>query len=601
MKKNGNRNKEIALKSSFMGIRSGKYDSYYLLSLLFIISGLCLYNFDNHIFFFQENYTLFVFSGEYFHQFFVKPGGLLEYAGNFLAQGYYNAAYGALVLALLFTLLAIIFLKINKKIFTGQPFSLFFAVLPSCLLFLMQINFNWLIFNNIGLVLAALFFLFSISSEKRSRFLPVLISFPLFFYITGAYALIYLGMAIFYYVVNKKIIFPLILLIIAAITVVVFKNLLFLQSYNRLLIYPVPLKESFTAPFYLYLLYVFFMLYSVFIKTFGLIRIKDEYLKSLQTYGILAMFSLTIFIQSRLFDRKNTDFFKIEQSFVNQDWNGVIRLQETKQSSNLVAQYYYNIALSEKDILCDRMFFSRQDFGTKSIMIPWDSGININKIFRGVYFFYSIGLINEAHRWAFESMVVQGYRPENIRLLIKTDLINGHYAKAEKYIHVLMKTLHYRTVAKKYESMLYHPEKVQADPELGPKLKLQPKTDFPVRIKDPQANVLLLLQSNPENRKAFEYKLAWYMLEKNIKGITVEIKNMKEIGYTRIPRHIEEAALFSNGNLGLQTDLGGLIISAESSQRFSEYESSLMYMQSGKNKAIPVSFLTTYWYYLDRN
>lgn len=276
--------------------------------------------------------------------------------------------------------------------------------------------------------------------------------------------------------------------------------------------------------------------------------------------------------------------------------------QEKIQSPNIVAQYYYNTALSEKNLLCDRMFFSRQDFGTQAIMIPWNAGTNINKIFRGAYFFYTIGLINEAHRWAYESMVVQGFQPENTKLLIKTDLINGHYEMAERYINILRKTLHYRSWASKYGAMLYHPERVSSDPELGAKIKLQPRTDFPIRIKNPQTNINLMLTANPENRIAFEYKLAWYMLEKNLRGIIDEIKKMKGMGYTRLPRHIEEAAVFFNANIEPLTDLAGMKIDPETTQRFAQYESTMTLMQKNASGGIPEinnSARYTYWYYLD--
>ena len=182
-----------------------------------------------------------------------------------------------------------------------------------------------------------------------------------------------------------------------------------------------------------------------------------------------------------------------------QDWDGVIKTQETCQLSNLIAEYYYNLALAEKGLLCERMFFGRQDFRTRSLIIPWDSQAGINNIFRGVYFFYAIGMINEAHRWAFESMVMQGYRPENIKLLIKTNLINGHYKIAEKYINVLKKTWHYRKWAEKYESMLNNPESIKSNPELGEKIRIRPVADFSIRIKNPQTNIPALLMSNPDN------------------------------------------------------------------------------------------------------
>ena len=124
MKKSGKKKVISEQKPGHLKMRTGKYDTYLLFAVLFIFSGLYFYFFGKHIFFFQENSSLFVFSGEYFHQFSVKPGGLLVYAGNFLSQGFYNDLYGSLVLALVFTLLAVIFLNINKKLFTNRIYSI---------------------------------------------------------------------------------------------------------------------------------------------------------------------------------------------------------------------------------------------------------------------------------------------------------------------------------------------------------------------------------------------------------------------------------------------------------------------------------------------
>jgi hypothetical protein len=305
---------------------------------------------------------------------------------------------------------------------------------------------------------------------------------------------------------------------------------------------------------------------------------------------------------SKIYNQDVADLFKLEKMFFARDWNGVIKQQETYQSKNPVAQYYYNTALSESGMLCDRLFFAPQDYGTRSISIPWNSQINMNKMFRGVYFYYSIGLINEAHRWAFESMVIQGYRPENIKLLIKTDLINGHYKVAEKYITVLKKTLHYRNWVKKYEAMLENPELINSDPELGGKIKLKPQDDFIVRIRNPQKNITSLLQSNPGNKRAFEYKIAWLMLEKNIEGILNEIRRLTEMNYSKIPRHIEEAALLLKANIGPLPELNRLSISNETESRFSKYMSSTMYFDRAKSpggSGVQKELRNTFWYYLD--
>ncbi len=585
------------------GLRNGIFNFHFLLALLFVFSFLYFYFFGNYVFFYQENLSLFVFSGEYLLQFVLKPGGMLEYLGNFLGQFYFNFFYGSVILSTLFALIAIVFLKISKRLFSNRSCLFPFAILPSCLLILMQTNFNYQVHNNIGFLLVALYFLFSISSDRTATRILALVIFPLFFYLVGAYAWIYLGVCFTYYLINRKVAYPIVLLIIAALSLLLFNSVLFLQPIDELVRYPMPSQDYFKNPVLLYILYGFIVLYPSLLKAISWLKIKEDYSSIISVYSVLLIFSLTIFFQSRLYSPDTADLFKVEKLLFDQDWDGIIKYQETSQSANRVAQYYYNIALSEKGISCDRMFHSRQDYGTKTIMIPWDSQVSINKIFRGVYFFYTIGLINEAHRWAFESMVIQGFRPENIKLLIKTDLISGHYQVAEKYIDVLKKTIHYRSWARKYEGMLYHPELIVADPELGEKIKLQPKEDFPTRIKNPQTNILLLLESNPNNKKAFEYKLAWFLLEKNVVGIMGEIRKLKGMGYTRIPMHIEEAALFSYANTGSIPDLGGLKISKETESNYSKYETSQIF--NGNNKSsgsmgINNNMRSTYWYYLDR-
>ena len=159
---------------------SWKGDKFIFLSLIFILSGVYFLLFANHIFFYQENRILFVFSSEYLCRFISKPGGLLEYAGNFITQGYFNNIYGSAVQALLFTAVAAVFLKINNRISPGRSFSLLFASLVSCSLFLMQTNINYRIHNNLGFLLAGIYFLISIySGQKVSRIL-VPVMFPFF-------------------------------------------------------------------------------------------------------------------------------------------------------------------------------------------------------------------------------------------------------------------------------------------------------------------------------------------------------------------------------------------------------------------------------------
>ena len=579
-------------------LRSGKYNRYFFLLLLFVISALYFIIFGSHIFYYQENQSLFIYSWDYFREFAVRPGGLLEYAGNFIAQGYYNPVTGSLILSSLITIPASVFLRIGRKIVPEVPLRIPYAVLPSCVLMLFSTDFNFHIVNNLGFLAVSACFLLLIDPAKKIKVFPFLVLFPLFYYVAGAFVWIIAGMYVVYCLINRNIIVPLFVLIIAIVTVVVFKNILFLQPLDEILSGPLPSKELFRHPFLLFILYGLFVLSPLILKSTSLLKINKTNAVTLSTYSGLLIFAVTIFGLSRLYNPEFENFFRLEKMFCRREWGEVIKFQEKIGMKNLIAQYYYNISLAEKDLLCDRMFNSNQDYGTNSIMLQWDSKVNINQIFRGAYFFYTIGLINEAHRWAYESMVVQGFRPENLKMLIKTELISRHYKMAGKYINILKKTMNYRDLAKKYEKMAGNPELIEADPELGGKRKLLPVKDFIVKLKNQQENVLLLLQANPGNRQAFEYMMAWFMLERNVDNVCNEIQKMKGMGYTRLPRHIEEAAVWYSSYSGRLPDLGGLKISDETIKRFAEYRRAASQTDPGKGNIKKISG-NTFWYYLE--
>lgn len=578
------------------------FGGYILPFLIFTLSIIYFYIFSSHIFYYQENLSLFVFSGEYLAQFTCKPGGLLVYAGNFLTQFYFSPFAGSLILATVFALFAMTYFRISEKLGAAKPFSLLFAAFASCVLILIQTNINYLIYNTLGFLFAGLFFLYSVSFDKKLYGIPVLIMFPLFFYISGGFAWVFLGMYLIKNLLNKKVVYSISAMIIAALTLLLFKKMVFLQPWSDLIYFPLLLKGFFNNPLILWFLYLFFVLYPALIILSGRVSLKREQIRTYSLSFIFIPAIITISILAWKYDKRLTDLFRLEEHFLSGRWDEVIREQEKSQSANPVAQYYYNIALSERGALCDRLFFGPQDYGPKSIAIPWNSQIPMIKMFRGVYFYYSIGLINEAHRWAFESMVDQGYRPENIKLLVKTDLINGHYKVAEKYIEILKRTLHYRRLALKFEAIANNPELISDDPELKEKIVLKPKDDFIVRIRDPKTNISLLLESVPGNRKAFEYEMAWQMLDKNLKGMITTLEKLPEMNYQRIPRHIEEAILFIESNIGPVPVLKEQKISDEEKSRFSAYLTA--HMKGGEAKSlrysdIPNDLRNTLWFYLE--
>ena len=579
---------------------NGNREVYYLLAFFFIITFgyFCLVG--NYILFFQETQSLFIFSGEYLHQHLLKPGALLEYAAKFLTQFYPGKFSGSLILSVILALPGIILYIINKRLIPGTSFSLLFLLIPSCLMLLMQANYYHLMEYNLGFLLILFYYLFSVSSGKKYHRSLVLILFSLFYYLAGAYVMIFAGMYIIHNLFlekgKQKYVYSFLLLIIAAISFLIFWKILFLQPVEQFILFPLPLLENAAYKVTFFILTGYIVFYPLICRI--TIRLKQSRLNTrfYSFISIIIVFAIVIFLLFKIYNPQTARVVELQRLIFAEKWDEAIRFQEEKPSRNLIGQYFYNIALSETDQLCDRLFFGSQDFGTGSLVLPWgDEHLN-----RGAYFYYSIGLINEAHRWAYEEMVVYGYRPQNIKLLAKTSLINGDYRMARKYINILKRTIYYRAWAKKFEEMADNPDIIKTHPELGAKLKVLPKDNFFIQFNEPQNNLPLLLEAQPDNRKAFEYYLAGLLMTKNVEVAVNNIKKMKETGYTRIPRHLEEAALIYYNSTKVFPDLGGLTISNETQARFDQYLAA--YIGARQNPSLlkqkmQVNFSNTFWYY----
>lgn len=574
-------------------------DVYLLLGLFFI--GVFGYFFfiANYILYFQETQSLFVFSREYLQNYLLKPGGLLEYAARFLTQFYADRFSGSLILSVILTSPGILLFFINKQLIPGISLSFLLLLVPSCLMLLMQANYYHMMEYNLGFVMILLCYLCFLLSGRKNRIL-ILILFPLFYYTTGAYSMIFVVLYIFHNLIYKKgiqkYVSPALLLIIAAITFIISWKILFVQPVQQLILFPLPLLENNAYKTIFFILAWFIVFYPVICSM--AIRLKVSRFNTIfySFSSTIIVCAATIVVLFKIYNPQTARVVELERLIFAEKWDEAIRLQEKKPSRNLIGEYFYNIALSETDQLCDRLFYGPQDFLAGSLVLPWGD-VHLN---RGAYFYYTIGLINESHRWAYEEMVVYGYRPQNIEMLAKTSLINGDFAMAGKYLNILRKTIYYRKWAMEFEKIADNHDLILIHPDIGAKLKLLPKNDFFIQFNEPQNNLPLILEGQPDNRRAIEYYLAGLLLTKKVELAVNNIKKLKDSGYTHIPRHLEEAVLMYYNSTKVLPDLGGLTVSAETQLRFDHYFAS--YIEARRNPSsmkekMQAEFGNTFWFY----
>jgi Family of unknown function (DUF6057) len=112
----------------------------------------------------------------------------------------------------------------------------------------------------------------------------------------------------------------------------------------------------------------------------------------------------------------------------------------------------------------------------------------------------------------------------------------------------------------------------------------------------------MILSTDSLNKKAFEYKIAFLLLKKNFKAIAKELPKFERFGFTRLPIHVEEAAIaLSISNKGRLPEMGNLQISKTTEQKWNQYLSVLQQYNNNVKSAEPAlkrRFGDTFWYYV---
>lgn len=550
---------------------------------------------------FQKEQYLFVYSFEYLRDFFQRPGGLLELSGKFLTQFYAVPLTGSLLIAASIILPGIMLAIISRTLHYTTKTSLILPIIASCLLFLLQTHYYHMIEYNLGYFSVLLIFHHSIKFTIKGRHWMILILFPLFCYVSGgAFALIYLCLYLIYLMVydigiRRFIYYPL-LLLVAAATFLAFKTFLFLLPTDKLLLNPAPLPDDKFQKAVFFIFTSFIIIYPILTKAvhapFFIKRLNSVLFASVSAAIIIL---ITALIACRVFSTQTSRVVNIEQFAFDGKWNDLISYQEKHPSENLIGQYFYNVALAETGQLCERLFQGRQDFRETSLTLPWSD----DYMSWGAYFFYSAGLMNEAHRWAYEEMVVYNCRPHNLLMMAKTDLISGNYRMASKYIDILRKTLYYRKVAAEYEKCIKDTSLIASNAELAAKRKILPKKNFYVYLESPEGNLPLVFDSNMENKASFEYMMAYLMLSKNVESVMNNLRLMRGMGYSKLPRHLEEAVMIYYNSKKELPEMAGLTVSPGTQDRFNAYFSAFLEARKDpstmKEKMKP--FRNTFWYY----
>lgn len=490
---------------------------------------------------YQEQYQLFLFDTDYFLERICLPGGLADYLSEFLTQFFVNFTLGGLILALLSITLQGATWNV-MKVYGTQNCLYPLSFLPSILVWIMMGDESVML--SFLMALTLLMVACWLTLKKRMRAVTLccilVVTTPLLFWSIGSVAVLYPFIVLFCrkkcslnWILSSLILCYAFACIFASTTVVnyplgrIWKGI----NYYRFADYDatfqwVTLILTAAIPFL-----------SSMVKEIKKPAIPTCALTIFS--GILWIVGIQCF-----YNQEKYDLLEYDGLVRGHQWAKVIRKAQEKQPSQPMSVAAVNLAMAMCDQLSDHLFEFYQN-GTEGLFPAFQRDFTTPLITSEVYF--QLGLVNTAQRYMFEAQeAIPNYRKSArmTRRLAETNIINGKYQIARKYLRRLQKTAMYSAWAKETLELIKHEEAVNQHPFYGKLRKLRLKDDFLFSDQEHDQMLGLLFTHNHENKMALEYLLCHTLLQGDLEKFYTYYPLGKYVDYNHIPRYYQEALVY---------------------------------------------------------
>ena len=428
---------------------------------------------------YQEQYQLFLFDWNYVWEIVRLPGGVADLLGRFCTQFFLFAWVGALIIGILLTLVQFLTHRLSnsplgrRTLATNgtQEWLYGLSFVPSFLLWLFLLDENALLGGVWAVLLTqiALWVLLKLPDGWLRRIL-LIVAFAILYWIAFGGS---------HYYRNPT----------------VFPTLLYAAWISAIII---PLMMWFVVR--------------------GKKSENDQQQNNSLTSYLLPLTSyILVFVVMGTLVWKNANFKAekvMQYDFMarHQQWNRILETVNAEKPNNQIGVTVQNLALAMRGLLVDHLF----DYNQNGIsgLLP-DVKEDATSPMPTAEAFYQLGMIYVAQRTVFEAQEAILDFQKSARCykrLAQTNLIIGSYEVARKYLSALQKTLFYREWANETLPLLGNEEAIAKHPEYGRLRQCVYDEDFYFSDHTTPEMLESLFFSNTDNRLAFEYLRAYYIL-----------------------------------------------------------------------------------------
>lgn len=456
-----------------------------LYTLLFGVAVLLFWGlaYPHHLHY-QEQYQLFLFDGDYVWEIVKRPGGVADLLGRFCTQFFLFAWVAAFILAVLLSLVQLLTLRLavsgmRQEAATGWGWLFGLSFVPSFLLWLFLLDEHALL-GGVWAVLLTQFAVwgFTLLPKGWLRYLGILVGIPVLYWMVGPD---WDGSHYYRY----PTIFPT-LLYVAWLSAVILPFLVrgwksWRQIHDR------SKRAS----------------HKTFPRDFQWLRVSCS-------FAVVAVCMGTLLWKNCNFKAEKVMQYDFMAS--HQQWNRILETINREKPNNQIGVTVQNLALAMNGLLVDHLF----DFNQNGVagLLP-DVQSDATSPMPTAEAFYQLGMIYVAQRTVFEAQeAILDFQKSGrcYKRLAQTNLITGSYEVARKYLMALQKTLFYREWANETLALLGNEEAIAKHPEYGRLRRMAYDEDFYFSDHVTPEMLESLYYSNTDNRLAYEYLRAYYVL-----------------------------------------------------------------------------------------
>ena len=488
---------------------------HYIYTLFFGVSALLFFGlaYPHHLHY-QEQYQLFLFDSSYIWDVIALPGGVADLLGRFSTQFFLYAWVGATIIAILLSVIQLLTLGLANW---GRFYGL--SYVPALLLWIFLLDENALLGGvwAVVLTLSASLAIDKMADGWTRRILTAMLI-PLLFWIAGPVSIVFCILQIrranhFIWNIATMLIFVLTPLVLAHCLPVLDGSLWRGIHYHR---YPTVIPTM----LWMAVLALVILLGVQGVK--GVHGVKDECIcryKShtpndiLLTFGSFAVVAVVMTVMVW----KNSNFkaektMKYDFMACHQQWNRILNTIDEEKPNNQIGVTVQNLALAKQGTLLNKMFEYNQN-GMLGLL-P-DVQRDATSPMPTAEAYYHLGLTNIAQRTVFEAQeAILDFQKSArcFKRLAQTNLINGDYEVARKYLMILKKTLFYSDWANETITLLGNEKAIANHPEYGTLRTFAIKNDFLFSDNATPEILERLYLSNKKNKLAYQYMMASFIL-----------------------------------------------------------------------------------------